>query len=78
MIIEKLASVEFKIENNIRQEQGKLEAVKNISKLLKQIDFTAEEVPFDDPERMRRLISSLKGETLNSFEIKIVNEVSYN
>ena len=78
MIIEKLMLVEFTSERNIRLEYEKLKAAKNLLKLLKQVDFTVEEVPTVDANRLIRLLVSLKGELLNSEETNLVNEIVSN
>lgn len=75
MIIEKLMVEEFAAERTIKEEYTKLKAIRSISELLKQIDFTVEVVPLKDPNRLKRLMVSLKGEPLNSEEIKVIQTI---
>ena len=64
---------EFATERNIKKEYIKLKAIRSISELLNQIDFSVEVVPTKDPDRLKRLMVSLKGEPLNSDEIKVIH-----
>ena len=75
MIAEKLKNVEFSIHDKIREEQNKLKAIKNIEKLLDEIDFSAEVLPEGDPERIIKLLVSLKGQPLNAIETKVIIDV---
>jgi UTP:GlnB (protein PII) uridylyltransferase len=75
MIVEKLKVEEFVCQNKINEENKRLKTVKNILKLLDEIDFTAEEIPSKDPERLLRLLVFLKGESLNKDESQLVNKL---
>lgn len=75
MILEKLMVEEFAAERTIREEYTKLKAIKSISELLNQIDFSVEVVPTKDPDRLKRLMISLKGEPLNSEEVKVIHSI---
>lgn len=56
----------------------KLAAIKSIRGIISQIDFTSEVVPIDEPERLIKLLTSLKGEQLTGQEIDIVYTISNN
>lgn len=62
---------EVAVKQNINKE-----AEKTIMALLNQIDYSAEVVPFENPERMIKLLGSLKGEQLNNNEITLVYEMA--
>lgn len=73
MILEKLSIIELEVKFNIYKEQNKLLAIRNIQKLLRQIDFKTEVVPTDDIERLSELLSSLKGKALNEEESELLS-----
>jgi hypothetical protein len=57
------------IEPNLKR----LDALKSIAYLLDQVDHSSEVLP-DDSDRILRLLTSLKGESLTDIEFKIVKE----
>ncbi len=75
MILEKLAIVELEVKYNIYKEENILDAIKSIREILHQIDFESEVVPMDDIERLSKLLSSLKGTTLNEEESELLNRI---
>ncbi len=75
MILEKLSKIKLEAENKINSEYRKIETVRNFKKLLNQIDFTAEVVPTEDSKRLTKVLTSLKGRTLNGSESKLVEEI---
>ena len=78
MIIEKLTSEASMIEENIRKDYNKLNAIDSLLLLFNQIDFSAELVPTKDPEKMITLLTSLKGEDLTEQEVKLVHQIASN
>ena len=57
------------------REVKKLRMIESLLELLDKIDYTAEVVPFDDPDRFSRLLASLKGEPLSVEERELVKEI---
>ncbi len=78
MIIEKLTSEASMIEENIRKDYNRLNAIDSLLLLFNQIDFSAELVPTKDPEKMITLLTSLKGEGLTEQEVKLVHQIANN
>ncbi len=78
MIIEKLTSEASMIEENIRKDYNRLNAIDSLLLLFNQIDFSAELVPTKDPEKMITLLTSLKGEDLTEQEVKLVHQIASN
>lgn len=78
MIIEKLTSEASMIEENIRKDYNRLNAIDSLLLLFNQIDFSAELVPTKDPEKMITLLTSLKGESLTEQEVKLVHQIASN
>lgn len=78
MINTKLLLLEYVAHNENGQGHAKLEAIKSIKGIVSQIDFTTEVVPVADPERLIKLLASLKGEQLTVHEIDIVYDISNN
>ena len=76
MIQKVLTDIEIEVSNRINEEENKLKAVKELKLLLDQIDYEAEVVPFEDKERLSRLLVSLKGATLNESENQLVERIS--
>ena len=62
-------------QNGYAEDESEIVAATNIKALLNKIDFTAEVVPESNLDMMSRLLTSLKGEPLNSEEMKIVGEI---
>jgi len=76
MINTKLHLLEYAAQKSNGQCETKLEAINSIRNIASQIDFTAEIVPIDDPEKLIKLLVSLKGERLNGHEMDVVYEIS--
>lgn len=76
MILDKLKIKEYDAERSNTFERSKQEAVKTISRLLTQIDYSTEVVPDEDPERLIKLLVSLKGDQLSSNEVNLVYEIA--
>ena len=76
MIQKVLTDIEIEVSNRINVEENNLKAVKELKLLLDQIDYEAEVVPFEDKERLSRLLVSLKGATLNESENQLVERIS--
>ena len=72
MILEKLMVEEFTSERTIKDEYVKLKAIRSLSKLLSEIDFSVEVVPTKDPDRLKKLLTSLKGGPLSREEMDVV------
>jgi hypothetical protein len=77
MINTKLLLLEYAAKNS-GANQERLAAIKSIKETISQIDFTAELVPIDNPERLLKLLLSLKGEQLNPYEISVIYDISNN
>lgn len=78
MITKILSDIESDVESNIYIEQKKLAAIRSIAKLLKQIDFSAEVVPYENNGKLSHLLVSLKGTALNEEEIKLIDTIVQN
>ena len=78
MIQELLIDIEMEVKYNIYTEQKNLLAVKNLKELLNQIDHEVEVVPYKDKEKLSRLLVSLKGQTLNDVEYRMVERIIKN
>ena len=76
MIQKLLTDIENEVADRIDTEEKNLEAVKEMKLLLDQIDYEAEVVPFEDKERLSRLLVSLKGAALNDNENLLVEKIS--
>lgn len=76
MMIQKLLTdMEQEVKYKIYTEQKSLAAVKTMKELMNQIDHEVEEVPFQDKERLSRLLVSLKGTALNEEEDRLVERI---
>ncbi len=75
MIIDKLSKIELTSKYRINSEYRKLDTVRVFKDLLKQIDFSAEIVPFEDSERLINVLTSLKGKQLSKCESKLIEEI---
>ena len=49
-------------------------AAASLKQLLDQIDFSAEILPASDSHRLTQLFASLKGDSLNEYEEKVLEE----
>lgn len=76
MIQKVLSDIEIEVTNRINVEEKNLKAVKELKLLLDQIDYEAEVVPFEDKEKLSRLLVLLKGTTLNENENQLVEKIS--
>lgn len=76
MINTKLLLLEYTTHNHNEEGIARIAAIQSIRKIVSQIDFTAEEVPIDNPHRLIKLLVSLKGEQLNDHELNIVKEIA--
>ena len=78
MIQELLADIETDVKYKIYTEQKNLIAVRNLKELLSQIDHEVEVVPYEDKERLSRLLVSLKGQALNDNEYRVIEWIIKN
>lgn len=76
MIIEEPNIEERIAEHKDEKHPARLLALQTITELLSQIDFSAEVVPANNPERLIKLLVSLKGEQLNTSEMNLVYEIA--
>ena len=72
MILGKLKEIEKDATSKILQEENRLKTAENFRMMLNEIDFTYELVRTNDPEKLIRLMSSLKKGQLNGSEKKII------
>lgn len=75
MIQELLVDIEMDVKYKIYTEQKNLVAIKNLKELLNQIDHEVEVVPYKDKEKLSRLLVSLKGQTLNDDEHRMIERI---
>jgi hypothetical protein len=75
MIYEKIFITEQKIKSDLKLVIRRLIALNSIKKTLSQIDFSAETVSVNDPEKLQTLITDLKGEDLSDYEKSVLNEI---
>ena len=75
MIQELLVDIEMDVKYKIYTEQKNLVAIKNLKELLNQIDHEVEVVPYKDKEKLSRLLVSLKGQTLNDYEHRMIERI---
>jgi len=75
LIKAKINSIQYKTEIDLKFNVEKISALKSINHLLNQIDFTVEEVPINNSERLKKLLTSLKGDSLSENEIELVTEI---
>ena len=78
MIQELLIDIEMDVKYKIYTEQKNLIAVKNLKELLSQIDHEVEVVPYEDKEKLSRLLVSLKGQALNDNEYRMIERIIKN
>ena len=76
MILKTISIIKHTSKINIQNEVEKLETITTIEKLLNEIDFSSEEVPMNDVEKLTTLLSLLKEEELNTNEIALVKEIA--
>jgi hypothetical protein len=75
MIKEILIAIEEEARDRVYREQKSLIAVKTLIELMNQIDHEVEEVPFQDRDRLSRLLVSLKGSELNEEENRLIEKI---
>ncbi len=75
MIQTKLLIIEYNTVNNQEQNPLKLKTIRGLRNLLMLIDFISETVPLDNSEKLKELLTSLKGETLTEEESSIAEEL---
>lgn len=78
MIIEKLSKIEVASKYKINSEYRKIETVRTFRYLFDEIDFSSEEVPYEDIEKLTELLTFLKGKELNKCETNLVKELIEN
>lgn len=78
MIVDKLFWARQRTEAKIQEESIKLTAINNLFRLLNEVDFSVERLPEDDIERLRKVLSLLKGNALSQDEIHVLNELTTN
>jgi len=76
MIRKIISAIKQSINIDKEIEIQKLETITTIEKLLSEIDFSSEEVPINDVEKLTNLLSLLKEEELNIKEIALVKEIA--
>ena len=75
MIKAYLIVTEYLLMNDKTTPANKLRAVHSVKMLLDNIDFSAEVIPGDNPEKLATLLSSIKGEPLTQDEYKLIDEL---
>jgi len=75
MIYQKIFTTEERIKSDLKSVIRRLVALNSIKKTLSQIDFNAETVSVNDPERLKAMITDLKGEDLSDYEKSVVDEI---
>jgi hypothetical protein len=76
MIYQKIFTTEERIKSDLKSVIRRLVALNSIKKTLSQIDFSAETVSVNDPERLKAMITDLKGEDLSDYEKSVVDEIT--
>ena len=77
MIMIHLLLKEQELINSDEPQKGRLKAVRSLRALLAQVDHASEEMP-SAPDRLLRLLTSLKGKPLDEEEEKLVYEMTNN
>jgi len=75
MIQTKLLLLEYSVIKSPTVIKWKLKTIRTIRDLIAQIDFNTEMVPVDNVEKLRDLLTSLKGNKLSEDEMKLVKEL---
>lgn len=76
MILKILSETKLASMNKIEEELNKISTINSIQELLNEIDFEAEIVQLNDADKLKSLLSSLKGAALTKDEIKIAEQIS--
>ena len=75
MILDKLSKLELEAIKTIAEKEKKMDTINSIKELLNKIDFSSEVVPVGNSERLKNLLSTLKGKELSESEIQLVKEL---
>ncbi len=75
MIKKILIAIEEEARDRVYREEKSLVAVKTVMELINKIDHEVEEVPFQDRDRLSRLLVSLKGSELNAEENQLIDKI---
>jgi len=78
MIQTKLLLIEYDTVNNPEQDLLKLKTIRNLRNLLVQIDFISETVPLENTDKLKELLTSLKGTSLSKQESMLAEELIIN
>jgi len=76
MILNIISSIKQSVNVSSEIETQRLVAINNIEELLNQIDFSSEVVQTHDKEKLTKLLSSLKGKSLNKQELALVEDIT--
>jgi len=75
MILYNLYRLEDEVKENLHHEEMRLKRIQSFKELLSELDFTAEKIPEDSPERLVRILESIKGRRLEQDELDLVEEI---
>ncbi len=75
MIKKILIAIEEEARDRVYREEKSLVAVKTVMEMINKIDHEVEEVPFQDRDRLSRLLVSLKGSELNAEENQLIDKI---
>lgn len=75
MILAKLSNIKSHTKENIKNDSKKLQAIKSVNEIISKIDFSVEEIPINNAEKLTVLLTSLKGGSLVKKEIELVKEI---
>ncbi len=75
MIYQKIFTTEQKIKSDLKKVIRRLVALNSIKKILSQIDNSVEIVTLTSPDKLKSLLSDLKGDDLSEYEKKVLNEI---
>ena len=75
MIQTKLLLIEYDTINNPEQDLLKLKTIRSVRNLLMKIDFISETVPLENTDKLKELLTSLKGDPLTKEESMIAKEL---
>ncbi|MCF6298000.1 MAG: hypothetical protein L3J08_08465 [Flavobacteriaceae bacterium] len=75
MILEKLLIIELEATKAIADKQKEINTINAVKELLNQIDFSSEVVPLGNNEKLKNLLSALKGKQLSESEIQLIKKI---
>ena len=75
MIYQKIFTTEERIKSDLKSVIRRLVALNSIKKILNQIDNGSETISSTNPEKLKSLLSDLKGDDLSEYEKKVLNEI---